>query len=175
MARTIEATPEQLEAAAAKIESAAGDYKSQCNALYGETDMMSSAWSGADNLAFTNQIAGFRDDLAQMYSLMTAYADFLRKSAKAYRQVQSEAVAEARKLGNSVGSAPANSKSSPGGGNGSFGGGSGGGGFRGSDDASAPVTAQEKANAYTAGGGGYSSGGGGGGSFGGGGGGGGFR
>lgn len=100
MARIIEVTPEQLEAAALSIESMASDYKSQYDAMYSETDGMASAWSGADNLAFTNQIAGFKDDFAKMFTLMNAYVDFLRKSAKAYRDTQNAVTSEARKLAN---------------------------------------------------------------------------
>ncbi len=100
MARTIQVTPEQLEAAAKKIESLAADYKTQYEQLYSETNAMASTWSGKDNVAFTNQIAGFKDDFTKMYSLMRDYADFLVKSAKAYRDTQDTVVSEARKLVN---------------------------------------------------------------------------
>ena len=100
MARNIQVTPEQLESSAGRIESLAGDYKTQYEQLYTETSNMASTWSGADNAAFTNQIAGFKDDLQKMYQLMLNYADFLRKSAKAYRDTQSTVVTEAKKLAN---------------------------------------------------------------------------
>lgn len=100
MARTIQVTPELLESAAAKIEGLATDYQTQYNALYNETNAMASTWSGKDNVAFTDQIAGFKDDFTKMYTLMNQYADFLRKSAKAYRDTQDAVVAEARKLTN---------------------------------------------------------------------------
>ena len=100
MARNIEVTPEQLEAAAGRIEGLAGDYKTQYDLLYNETGAMASTWSGKDNLAFTDQIAGFKDDFEKMHTLMLQYADFLRKSAKAYRDTQDTVVAEAKKLVN---------------------------------------------------------------------------
>lgn len=100
MARTIQVTPELLESAAAKIEGLATEYQTQYNALYSETNAMASTWSGKDNTAFTDQIAGFKDDFNKMYTLMNQYADFLRKSAKAYRETQDAIVAEARKLTN---------------------------------------------------------------------------
>lgn len=99
MARTIQVTPEQLESAAGKIDSLAAEYKEQYNALYKETDSMA-LWEGKDSKAFVAQIAGFKDDLEKMYNLMLKYADFLKKSAKAYRQTQDTAVMEARKLAN---------------------------------------------------------------------------
>ena len=98
MARTIQVTPEQLESAAGRIEGLAADYKSQYDALYNETNAMSSTWDGKDNVAFVDQIAGFKDDFAKMHTLMLNYADFLRKSAKAYRDTQDTVVSEARKL-----------------------------------------------------------------------------
>lgn len=98
MARTIQVTPEQLESAAGRIESLAADYKTQYDALYNETNAMASTWNGKDNTAFVDQIAGFKDDFEKMHTLMLNYADFLRKSAKAYRDTQDTVVTEARKL-----------------------------------------------------------------------------
>lgn len=98
MARTIQVTPEQLESAAGRIEGLAADYKSQYDALYNETNAMASTWQGKDNTAFVDQIAGFKDDFEKMHTLMLNYADFLRKSAKAYRDTQDTVVTEARKL-----------------------------------------------------------------------------
>ena len=100
MARTIQVTPEQLESTAGRIEGLAADYKTQYNQLYSETNAMASTWSGKDNIAFTDQIAGFKDDFEKMQTLMLNYADFLRKSAKAYRDTQDTVVSEARKLVN---------------------------------------------------------------------------
>ena len=100
MARTIQVTPEQLESAAGRIEGLAADYKSQYDALYNETNAMASTWNGKDNTAFVDQIAGFKDDFEKMHTLMLNYADFLRKSAKAYRDTQNTVVSEARKLVN---------------------------------------------------------------------------
>ncbi|MBE6920034.1 MAG: WXG100 family type VII secretion target [Ruminococcaceae bacterium] len=100
MARTIQVTPEQLESTAGRIESLAADYKAQYDQLYSETNAMASTWSGKDNVAFVQQIDGFKDDFAKMYTLMLNYADFLRKSAKAYRDTQDTVVSEARKLVN---------------------------------------------------------------------------
>ena len=78
----------------------AAEYKTQYDALYSETNAMASTWQGKDNTAFIDQIAGFKDDFEKMHSLMLNYADFLRKSAKAYRETQDTVAAEARKLVN---------------------------------------------------------------------------
>lgn len=100
MARTIQVTPEQLESTAGRIENLAADYKTQYEQLYNETNAMASSWQGKDNTAFTDQIAGFKDDFTKMHTLMLNYADFLRKSAKAYRDTQETITSEARKLAN---------------------------------------------------------------------------
>lgn len=100
MARVIEVTPEQLESTAGKIENLAADYQKQYEQLYSETNAMASTWNGKDNTAFVNQIAGFKDDFQKMHTLMINYADFLRKSAKAYRDTQDAVTTEARKLVN---------------------------------------------------------------------------
>lgn len=100
MARTIQVTPELLESTAGRIEGLATDYKTAYDKLYSETDAMASTWSGKDNVAFINQIAGFKDDFTKMYTLMNNYVDFLRKTAKAYRDTQDTIAAEARKLVN---------------------------------------------------------------------------
>lgn len=98
MARRIQVTPELLESAAGRIEGLAADYKKQYDALYKETNAMASTWNGKDITAFVDQIAGFKDDFEKMHTLMLKYADFLRKSAKAYRDTQDTVVTEARKL-----------------------------------------------------------------------------
>ena len=112
MAKIIQVTPELLESTAGKIEGLAGDYKTQYDQLYSETNAMASTWNGKDNVAFVDQIAGFKDDFEKMnsermaddfekmHTLMLEYADFLRKSAKGYRDTQDNVVAEARKLVN---------------------------------------------------------------------------
>lgn len=100
MARIIQVTPEQLETSAGKIEGLAGDYKTQYDQLYNETGAMASTWNGKDNMAFIDQIAGFKDDFEKMHTLMMNYADFLKKSAKAYRETQQAIMDQARKLVN---------------------------------------------------------------------------
>lgn len=100
MARTIQVTPEQLEKTAGKIEGLAAEYKTSYDQLYSETGSMSTTWQGKDNLSFTNQIDGFREDFQKMQKSMTEYANFLRMSAKAYRETQQSIADQARKLAN---------------------------------------------------------------------------
>ncbi len=100
MARVIAVTPEEMEKTATTIEGLAGDYKTQYDTLYKETDAMKSTWDGKDNQAYTQQIDGFKDDLKNMYDLMNQYVEFLRKSAKAYRDTQDAIVTDAKTLRN---------------------------------------------------------------------------
>ena len=100
MPRSIQVTPETLTTTAGLIEELADEYKAQYEQLYKETGNMAAAVKGKFNQAFIEQIDDFRDDFQKMYQLMKDYAEFLRKSAKAYEDTQNTLVSEARKLKN---------------------------------------------------------------------------
>lgn len=100
MGQKIVVTPEMLESAASSIESLANEYKAQYTELYSTTGSLASTWTGADNQAFTNQIDGFREDLEKMYTLMNRYAEYLRTTAKAYRETQDSIIKQAKSLQN---------------------------------------------------------------------------
>ncbi len=90
----------QVENCANKIEEMASSYKQAYNQLFDEVDLMKNSWSGKDNLAFSTQIAGYEDDFNQLYVLIWQYIEFLRASAKAYKQLQDELAAQAQALAN---------------------------------------------------------------------------
>lgn len=96
--RTIMVEPERLEAIASEIESANREYDRTYQMIYTEVDKMSSSWQGKDNTAFVGQIKTFEDDLRQISIIMRQYADFLRNSARAYRETQDEIYAQANRL-----------------------------------------------------------------------------
>jgi len=100
MAKSITVDPAKLESAAASIETQATDYKKVYDQLFSEVDGLSAAWQGADNIAFTTQISGFRDDFEAMVKLMRQFSEFLNTSAKAYRETQSEIITQAKRLKN---------------------------------------------------------------------------
>jgi WXG100 family type VII secretion target len=100
MGKQITVTPSELESVAGKISQWTTDYRNFVKELYGEIDAMSKAWQGADNLAYTNQVKGFEEDFQAMANLMNQYEDFLRKSAKAYRDTQNEIKTQAGSLTN---------------------------------------------------------------------------
>lgn len=78
----------QLDAASAKVGELAGTYKGEYEKLYKLVEELQASWAGADNTAYTTQIEGFRDDFEKMYTLMTDYSDFLKTTAKRYRDTQ---------------------------------------------------------------------------------------
>ena len=82
--------PSRLESTASNVESKNSDYQRIYNSLYSEVDKMTSVWQGKDNTAFTNKIKAFQDDFRQISIILREYADFLRNSARAYRETQDE-------------------------------------------------------------------------------------
>ena len=96
--RTISVEPSRLESVAANIEKADSDYQHIYQAMYAQVDKMSSSWQGKDNTMFTSQIKAFEDDLRQISLIMRQYADFLRSTARAYREAQDTQYAQANRL-----------------------------------------------------------------------------
>ena len=96
--RQIIVEPARLEDTANRIEQANMDYERIYKSLYSEVDKMTSAWQGKDNTAFTAQIHSYEDDMRQISLIMRQYADFLRNSARAYKETQEELYAQATRL-----------------------------------------------------------------------------
>ena len=88
----------RLDQTAARVEELAGTYNSTYMKLFQTVQEMQSAWSGEDNVAFTNQIEGFRDDFQRMEQLMKDYAAYIRKVAASYRDTQDSVTASAKTL-----------------------------------------------------------------------------
>lgn len=100
MARTIMVDPAKLDSAALKLDDQAAEYERQYKQLFSEVDGMAAAWQGADNLAYVNQIKGFMDDFQKMVSLMKQYSEFLKHSAKTYKDTQNDIINQAKRLSN---------------------------------------------------------------------------
>ena len=96
--RKIMVEPLKLESTASKISSNINEYQSIYNKLFQEVDLMSSSWQGEDNIAFTSQIRGYEEDFKKIQILCEQYSDFLRNSARAYRNMQEELVNQAKQL-----------------------------------------------------------------------------
>jgi WXG100 family type VII secretion target len=100
MARSIMVEPAKLEATANKVDQQAADYERTYKALFSEVEAMGAAWQGADNMAYVSQIKGFMDDFQKMSQLMRQYSEFLKMSAKTYRDTQNEVINQAKRLSN---------------------------------------------------------------------------
>lgn len=98
MNNMINVDPSSLEQTAARVESADSDYQRMFNSLYSEVDRLETNWGGKDNKAFSGKIRSFEEDLRQISLIMRQYAEFLRASAKAYRETQDELANCAGKL-----------------------------------------------------------------------------
>lgn len=100
MGNKIVVNPTELRNTASKIDSMSDEYQKLYNDLYNEVGNMSAVWRGEDNIAFTSQIEGFRDDFEKMSQLMKEYSQFLKTAAQTYEKAQDETVAAARRLQN---------------------------------------------------------------------------
>ena len=98
MGTLIKVDPAKLDAAATEINNQAGDYQRAFEQLYNEVTNLSQHWQGKDNLAFTQQIEGFRDDFQKMQALMIQYSEFLKVTAKNYRDTQDDRVTQAERI-----------------------------------------------------------------------------
>lgn len=94
----INVDPYQLEHSASFIEEQVMQYETTYQQMLRQVEMMRSAWQGKDNQVFTTQINGFEQDFRKMSILMRDYAQFLKTSARAYRETQNERTEMARYL-----------------------------------------------------------------------------
>ena len=81
----------KLELVASKIEEQAADYSKLYQQLFTEVE---------DNIAYTTQIEGFREDLNKIKQVLDEYSSFLRQSAKVYKSTQDEVISKAKTLTN---------------------------------------------------------------------------
>lgn len=96
--RSITVTPEVLEMSAARIDEERQQYERSYLQLFEAVDLMRNAWQGKDNTVFSNQIRKFENDFRQITVLCTTYSEFLRNSARAYRETQDAIAMQASHL-----------------------------------------------------------------------------
>lgn len=97
---TIKVTAADLDAASGEIQGLAAEYQANYNNLFTTIDTNLSSWTSEDKTAFINQINGFKDDFERMRELMETYAQFLTRSAEAYRTTQQNVINKAQSLTN---------------------------------------------------------------------------
>ena len=88
----------RLDSTAQQVDRLADSYEAEYGSLFVTVRDMQEAWGGEDNVAFTNQIEGFRDDFQRMTKLMRDYAAYLRKAAATYRDTQDNVASKAKTL-----------------------------------------------------------------------------
>jgi len=88
----------RLDSTATQVDSLADQYEREYGSLFETVRDLQNAWGGEDNVAFTSQIEGFRDDFQRMTRLMREYASYLRKVADSYRTTQDNIAAKAKTL-----------------------------------------------------------------------------
>lgn len=98
MSIRINVDPSRLEASASHIDQQVVSYEKTYHRLFQEVDAMGASWQGKDNLAFVQQIKGFQTDFTKMTALMRDYSNFLKLSARMYRETQEDRVNQARRL-----------------------------------------------------------------------------
>lgn len=98
MSIKINVDPSRLETSASHIDQQVITYEKNYHRLFQEVDAMATSWQGKDNLAFAQQIKGFQSDFNKMSALMRDYANFLKQSARIYRETQDDRVNQARRL-----------------------------------------------------------------------------
>ncbi|MEG0077696.1 WXG100 family type VII secretion target [Anaerorhabdus sp.] len=96
--RRIYVDPERLELSSRKIDNDAQMYERKFMQLFEEVEKMKNAWQGKDNLAFTNKIRSFENDFRQIYVITQQYSEFLRSSARAYRETQNELMNQVNRI-----------------------------------------------------------------------------
>jgi WXG100 family type VII secretion target len=96
--RKIIVEPELLDACAVRMDQENQDYQRAFTQLFESVNEVKGSWSGKDNAVFSAQIGKFEGDFRQMSILCTQYAEFLRNSARAYRQTQDELTSQAAHL-----------------------------------------------------------------------------
>lgn len=98
MNNLINVEPSRLDDTATRVQQADSDYQRLYQSLYSEVDKLSSNWAGKDNVAFCGRIKSFEDDFRQISIIMRQYADYLKASARAYRETQEELANAANRL-----------------------------------------------------------------------------
>lgn len=88
----------KLNSTAMEVRRLSQDYEREYTDLFRLVQDLKSAWDGRDNVAFTQQIDGFKDDFQRMKKLMDDYAAYIEKVAATYQETQNTLATNARTL-----------------------------------------------------------------------------
>lgn len=88
----------EIKDASDHVKKKAAEYEEEYTDLFKTVKSLEEAWAGKDNVAFADQIEGFRDDFDRMKDLMVEYSSFLSKTYDAYTTAQNELEKKAKTL-----------------------------------------------------------------------------
>lgn|SRR5699024_2195573 len=91
---------EDMAKAAQKLQTLSETYTEIYTQLMQEANTMGTAWEGADNLAFVEQINGFTEDLKTMAAKLSAASQALEKQRANYVARQDSNITQVKKLAN---------------------------------------------------------------------------
>lgn len=101
MGKTISvASFEDMEKAAKKLEEISNIYTDIYKQLMQEANTMGSAWEGADNLAFVEQINGFTEELKAMATRLSVAGQTIEQQRVNYVAKQEDNITQSKKLPN---------------------------------------------------------------------------
>ena len=101
MGKTISvASFEDMARAAQRIQAISETYTEIYTQLMQEANTMGSAWEGADNLAFVEQINGFTEELKTMAAKLSTVSQALEKQRANYVARQDHNITQVKKLVN---------------------------------------------------------------------------
>lgn len=101
MGKTISvASFEDMAKASQRLQALSESYTQIYTQLMQDANTMGSAWEGADNLAFVEQINGFTEELKAMAAKLTAASQALEKQRANYVARQDNNITQVKKLAN---------------------------------------------------------------------------
>ena len=101
MGKTISVSSfDEMAKASQKLQTLSETYTEIYTQLMQEATTMGTAWEGADNLAFVEQITGFTEGLKSMASKLSLASQALEKQRANYVTQQENNITEVKKLAN---------------------------------------------------------------------------
>ncbi len=91
---------EAMAKASQKLKELSDTYTEIYNQLLQKADTMGSAWEGADNLAFVEQINGFTEELKMMATKLSTASEAIEQQRANYVARQDNNITEVKKLTN---------------------------------------------------------------------------
>ena len=101
MGKTISVSSfDEMAKASQKLQTLSETYTEIYTQLMQEANTMGTAWEGADNLAFVEQITGFTEELKAMAAKLSLASQALEKQKSNYVSQQENNITEVKKLAN---------------------------------------------------------------------------